>query len=220
MLEFLLEILHGSVEYKEWGWNSTTVGSVGVFIFIFVEGWGLWKQSGTIWLEKSGTSVSFRWFTFIGAYFGATIPYGIYHESIAMTASAVVTTVLHIPIIVGLMKYKDLDISEIIQSVLYLLMIPVIILTEEKEFFYTLFSFGTIYALATQPLELYKTKDPGAVDIRLIAVYVVSTLFWIVFAFSIKSPALMIVCPCSLIILLTTGVMWRYYKKRPHLSQI
>ena len=88
------------------------------------------------------------------------------------------------------------------------------IYTERKEELYTLLAIGSIYAVATQPWELFKTKHVGAVDIRLIVVYSLSAMFWVVYAFSIQAPALMLTCPIILALLVTTGALWVFYKRQ------
>ena len=112
------------------------------------------------------------------------------------------------------MQFKDLNLNEKVQSALYVLMVPAMIYTEHKEELYTLLAFGSIYAVATQPWELYKTKRPGVVDIRLIIVYGLSSIFWVTYAFSVRAPALMITCPLISALILLTGGMWAIYSRR------
>lgn len=212
-MEHILNVVYASREYKEWGLNASTVGAVGILFFAIVESWGFWKQGRKIWDNHSGESLSFRWFTYLAAYFGASIEYGFVHNSISVSLSSALVGFCHIPIIIGIYKFKKLTWNEKIQSLLFLLMIPALVYTEYKEEFYILLSLGTIYALATQPWELYKTKLPGVVEIRLIGIYILSTIFWIIYAFSIQAVAMMIVCPSALVLLLLTGAFWLRYKR-------
>lgn len=209
----MLELLKNTVEYQKWGFNAPTIGAIGIIFFAFVEGWGLLKQNQKIWQERSGESVSFRWFTYLGSYFIASIFYGLYIKSISVTFGAILPGLLHIPIIVGMIKFKQLAQNEKIQSALFLIMILAMVILPQKDLVYILLSIGTIYALATQPLELYRTKSVGVVEIKLILVYIASSVFWTIFGFSTKALGIMIVSPCALILLGLTLIMWRKYKK-------
>lgn len=208
----MLELLQNTIEYREWGLNAATIGAMGIIFFTFVEGWGLWKQIQTIWHARSGESISFRWFTYLGSYFVAGLVYGMHLSSVSMVFGSLIPALLHLPIILGIMKFKQLGKNEKAQSVLFILMIPAMILTAQKDMLYIVLSIGTIYALATQPLELYRVKSPGVVDIRLITVYLVSTAFWLLYAFAIKAVGLMVVTPFALILLTLTAVLWFRYK--------
>lgn len=209
------EWIRHSVEYQNWGWNSVTIGSLGTIIFTFVELWGLHKQNQTIWQKQSGQSLSVSWFSF---FFFASVAfsfYGLHIRSIASILNGVVLALIHIPILLGLWQYKEFTRWESIQFFLLIATIPAMILLPWKDQVFLIISIGVIYAIATQPLELYKTKSVGAVDIRMLLVYVLSTIFWVIYAFAINEWVLKALALVNLGSLSLATFLWfryRYYE--------
>jgi len=200
-----------TVEWQNWGLNALTIGSLGTIAFTFVEWWGLWKQKQAIWNEKSGESVSVSWFSYGTFFFAAFLFYGVHIASVAVIINSLLA-IIHIPILVGLWKFKGFSRHEKVQFVLLAGMVPAMAFLPWKDELFLIISFGTLYSFGTQPWELWKTKKAGVVEIRLIGVYFLSTLFWVVYAFAIGEWVLEIITPIVLIILGLTSVLWFKYR--------
>ena len=207
------EWIQGTLEYQHWGWNSLIIGSAGTIIFTFFEGWGILKQNESIWREKSGESVSVSWFSFLGFFFFAFILYGVHLKSIAIVVNGSVLGPLHLPVLWGLWKYKGFTGKEKLLFVLSVLMVPAMAFIPWKSEVYLLLSIGTIIALASQPWEIWENKNAGVLEIRLIGIYLVSTGFWVAYAFATGDLPLEIITTAALFLLLITCLLWFKYRK-------
>ncbi len=210
----MYEFVRSTVEYQNWGWNAVVVGSFGAIIFTFIEGWGLWKQNQAIWRGKSGESVSVSWFSYFLFALAAFFFYGIHIHGIAAMFNGVALTLVHIPILLGLWKYKGFAKWEKVQFFCLALMVPAMAFLPWKNEVFTIVSVGIIYSLATQPLELWKTKKTGAVEIKLLVVYTLSTAFWVIYAFAINEWVLEILTSVNLFLLGLATLLWFKYRAR------
>ncbi|OGY42633.1 MAG: hypothetical protein A2Y82_03035 [Candidatus Buchananbacteria bacterium RBG_13_36_9] len=200
------------MELKNFGWNLLTIGFCGTIFFTLFAAWGLWQQAKKIWLNKSGLSVSVFWFSYNIFLFSANIVYGYSINSLALVFNGVLLSLMHFPVLIGLAKFKGFKPIQKWLFVLYLGLIVLLIALPIKSQMYLLFSFVNIIALITQPWEIMKNKNSGMVEIKLIVVYLASTLFWVAYAFAIKDWALQIICPAYLIIWIATLILWVKYK--------
>ena len=200
------------MELQNLGWNAASVGFVGTLVFTVVEAWGLLQQNKAIWRSRSGRSVSVTWFSYFAA---LSFAYGVYAltiGSIALVFNGFVLALFHAPIIVGLWKFKGFSRVEKFLGACFLAAMAVTILTPAKDWFVLLFSFGSIVSYLAQPLEIWRRKSSGVVEIRLLAVYFVSTSFWVLYAFAVGNWVLRITCPAYLVILGATIALWFRYR--------
>lgn len=204
MPEWIFETL----EYKNWGFNSLTIGFLGTIMLTGIEGWGLVKQKESIWDRESGESVSVMMFSFLLFFMFTFFIYGIYIKSFSVAFNGFVLGILHIPIILGLWKFKGFSRLEKKWFILTSLMIPLMIFLPWKDETYLVLAFITLFAASTQPWEIWKNDKAGAVDIRLLTVYLISTIFWMIYAFSIGEMPLKITTSATLIILIVTIRLW------------
>ena len=200
------------MELKNFGWNAVTIGFGGTIFFTLLAAWGLWQQAKKIWLNKSGQSVSVFWFSYNIFLFSANIVYGYSINSLALVFNGTLLSLMHFPVLIGLAKFKGFKSIQKGLFILYLGLIILMVILPIKSQMYLLFSFVNIIALITQPWEIMKNKNSGMVEIKLIAVYLASTLFWVVYAFAINDWALQIICPTYLIIWIATLILWVKYK--------
>lgn len=198
------------MELQHFGWNMLTLGFVGTLLFTFAEGWGSWKQSKTIWFNESGQSVSIPLFTYLTFIFIATFIYGIATSSIALIFNGLLT-LMQVPILLGLWKFKGFNKKEYGLLLILSLVAVAMIFSKSKDWFFLLISFGSIGFFLAQPWEIWKNKNSGAVEIKMIAAYFASTTFWVFYAFAIHDWVLQIICPSYLIILTATALLWYKY---------
>ncbi len=213
MFRQFLDILESTREYQEWGLNAATVGAIGATIFIFIEMWGLHKQGRAIQEnpEKKGESVSVIWFSYCFFTLVTGIFYGVHIKSALVLFNSIPCGILHIPVLIGLWKYKGFTRQEKILFVLFAGMVPAIAFLPWKNDIFMAISVGVIYAMATQPWELWKTKKRGVVEIRLLAAYTISTAFWVVYAFAIDEWVLEVLTTANLLTLCVSTALWFFY---------
>lgn len=209
-METLLGVLAESREYQSWGWNALTVGSSGIIVFTLAEVWGAWKQNQKIWHEKSGESVSVNFFSYNFFSFTALIFYGAHIASGASIFNGLLM-LFYIPILLGLWKFKGFTCREKVLFVFFSTMVPTIAILPWKDEVFLIISAGIVYSVATMPWELWKTKRTGAVEIKLLVVFLISTMFWVAYAFAIGEWVLEILTTVNLFLLcLSTGLWFKY----------
>jgi len=201
------------VEIQQFGLNVVTIGFVGTVIFALVEAWGLWEQNKTIWASRAGESVSVTWLTYFFAASCAYVVYGISTREIAPAFSGFVAGVLHIPILVGLWKYKGFKRWEKVLFSLFMFSLASMMLMPFKDWFFLVFAFGTIISLVMQPIEIIQNRNSGQVEIRLLLAYLGSTFFWTVYAYAAHDWVLEIVAPGQFVTLAVTAIIWFVYRK-------
>ena len=209
---FLVVVVE-SREYREWGWNVLTIGAIGIVALVFVEGWGAWKQNQKIWREKSGESVSVIFFSYNFFSFTALIFYGAHIASGASILNGLLAF-FYIPILLGLWKFKGFTRKEKVLFFLYSMMVPAIAILPWKDEVFLIISLGIVYSVATVPWELWKMKKSGAVEIKLLIVFLVSTVFWVSYSFAIHEWVLEILTTINLILLGLATILWFRYRAR------
>ena len=208
------EFIRSTVEYQQWGWNAVCIGSIGTVVFTFIEGWGLWKQNQTIWRGLSGTSVSVSWLSYSLFSVAAFFFYGMHTRSIAVLFHGAFLTVVYIPVVLGLWRYKGFSPWERVQFFLFALMVPAMALLPWKKATFLVISVGAVYSLATEPFELWKTRLPGVVDGRFLVACIASTTFWIIYAFAIGDWALEALASVNVLLLSVSLALWCLYRHR------
>jgi uncharacterized protein with PQ loop repeat len=200
------------MELHNFGFNAVTIGFCGTIFFTLISVWGLYQQAKTIWLHQSGQSVSVFWFSYNIFLFNVGLVYGISLSSIALIFNGSLLGLMHLPILIGLGKYKGFTRLEKFSFLIYVILLALTIVLPYKGTLYLLFSFGNVFAQAMQPWEIVKQKNSGRVEVKLLIVYLTSTLFWVIYAFATRNLALEIICPIYLTILTATLVLWKKYK--------
>ncbi len=208
------EFIKNSVEFQNWGWNALAIGSLGTAVFTLIEGWGLWKQNDAIWEGESGESVSVIWFSYLLFAFVAFFFYGVHIRGLAAMFNGAALALLHVPILLGLRKHKGFTTSEKVQFFLFALMVPAMAFLPWKDEVFMVVSVGIIYSTATQPWELLRAKKSGVLEIRLIVIYLISTIFWVIYAFAISEWVLEILTSANLLLFIITAVLWSEYRSR------
>ena len=200
------------MDIQNLGWNMMTVGFGGTIFFTLLSSWGLFQQAKKIWQHQSGQSVSVFWFSYNIFLFAANIVYGFSQASVALILNGCLCSLMHLPILIGLGKFKGFSRLEKLLMVLYGLLLVFMIALPFKGVLYLIFSFGNAIAQGTQPWEIWRKKNSGMVEVKLLTVYWSSTVFWIIYAFATKNLALEIICPIYLVILTATLILWKKYK--------
>jgi uncharacterized protein with PQ loop repeat len=200
----LTEVIHffkNTVEWQGWGYNALTISFIATAVFTVIEGWGFWMQNISIWRKKSGESISVVLFIYFGCLFTTVIVYGYYINSMAALFNGMLGF-LHLPILFGLWKYKGYTKLEIGCLCAFPVMIPAMIFLPWKDLLMISMLFGSIIPLSMQLYEMWRAKSAGVVDARFIGVLIISTAFWVVYAFAIHNWVMEVIYPLTLVILI------------------
>lgn len=200
------------MELQTLGWNVLTFGFIGTLVFALVEAWGLWKQNKEIWRQKSGQSLSVTWVMYGAFLLMAGALYGTSIGSIALMAAGTLIGLMHLPVLVGLYKFKGY--TRWNHALLISLFVALWFMRESphQDWFFLAFSFGSIASSVMQPYEIWRNKDAGVVAIQFVLAFLASTVFWVIYAFAIGDWVLMIISPAYLVILTATLCLWAKYR--------
>jgi len=201
------------VEFQDFGWNAVTICFFGTIFFMLLQVWGTFAQAKTIWQKKSGLSVSVPLFAYsIGSFFISFL-YGISIKSLALILVCGTLCLMHLPIMAGLVKYKEFKNWEKLFIVALILVVVICSLIPYKDYVYLTFNIGTIAMLCFQPWEIWRNKDAGSVEPRLNATYFLSTLFLLIYGIAINDWVIQIISPCYSLFHISIIIMWFVYKK-------
>jgi len=209
----LTDVIHffkNTVEWQGWGYNALTISFIGTAIFTILEGWGFCMQNRSIWQNKSGESISVSLFSYFGCLFITVIVYGYYIKSIAAIFNGMLGF-LHLPILLGLWKYKGYTKLETGCLCVFPVMIPAMIFIHGKNLLMIFLLFGTIMPLVMQLYEMWRAKSAGVINARFIGILIISTAFWVIYAFAIRNWVMEVIYPLTLVILILIFVLrFRY----------
>lgn len=208
----MIDFIKATYEYKHWGVNLMTFCFFATVFFTFFQCWSFLKQNSAIW-KSNGKSVSVTLFGYWCFYFITFGIYGFYKHTAAMMINGL-TGIFCIPILIGLYKKKGFTKGEKFFLCVAPAMIPIIVMIQQKDTFIMMLLFGILFAASFQPYEIWKKKDAGSVDIRIIIVFSAASVFWFFYALKINNWPLIVFNPLSFIILSVTYALWiKYYDK-------
>jgi uncharacterized protein with PQ loop repeat len=209
----MLDTLKSTVEYQGFGSNILTAGAIGAMIVLIWESYGIIAQIRKIWHERAAEALSSYMFGYTAAFMAASIPYGIATKSATIVISAGVVFLLHLPIMWGIMTFRGYTLKEsVITCTFFLMVIAMIAMPSWMDAFYLAFSIGTLYAFGTQAWQIWREKSAGTLEIKLILVYMASSVFWGCYAFAAGLVPLMILNPLFFMLMLLIVLLWRRYK--------
>lgn len=201
------------MEIENFGWNVLTVSAMAVIVFTIWQAWGLWKQYRTIVEMQSGQSVAVIKFASTTTFFLLSGLYGYYIGSVLIPFTSTILTSMNLPVLYALKKYKGYTRSEEKWLILLASTIPLMIIVPFKEIFYMAFAFARMVPFASQPLEMFREKKVGAVDIRLFWAYFAGALFWVAFYFAFGDLVLKILSILNTSILAVTVLLYYRYRE-------
>jgi hypothetical protein len=200
------------MELQNIGLNAITIALIGTFFFTCIQFWGLQRQSKSIFKNKSGASVSITFFYYGLCVFATTLLYGISKSSIALIWNGLLLTIAHIPIAVGLWKYKAFNKAEKVLVVVLALTIIADIFLPYKDWIYLAVLSFQVLAVAQQPIEMWWKKSAGVTEVRAFATHFVSALFWTIYAYATNDWILKLITPVILFLLGMNILFWWIYR--------
>ena len=87
------------------------------------------------------------------------------------------------------------------------------VISGQKGNFFLLFSLGVMTLTALQPLEIWRQKASGVVSIKMLIIYTVSSIFWIVYSVACGDKYILIMTLGFLTLFLVTILLWFRYKQ-------
>lgn len=192
-------------------WNAATVGLVGLLSCTVIEVWGFILQAQTMWRNQSAQSLSFYMLGYQFAFLAVGLIYGLATNDIGITINSILLVICVGIILWGVKKFRGFTSWEIKYGALLLLMLVCVAVLPNKDVSFLLCSIGSIATFLAQPYKIWRCKDSGVVEIKLLGVLFFSTIFWVLYAFGTDNWVLKITNPSFLVVLgLTIGVWIRY----------
>jgi len=199
------------IEIENFGFNSLTITALMTMLFTIFQGYGVMIQNKMIWQKKSVESLSATLFFLYCFYFIAFFIYGLEKRSVAMSFNGLLA-IPYIPIVIGFLKFKKLNFKEKISLPLTMAVVPLMIIIPSKDIFLLILLMISLVILGTQPLEMIKTKKRGAVEIKFILIFSITSIFWLIYAIAISNWVLIIFNSSALIIYAIIISLYYRYK--------
>lgn len=199
------------VEFQNWGFNTLIISSLITMLFTIFQGYGFAKQSQKIWGKKSVESLSAPFFFLFFFYFIAFIFYGLSKNSLAMIFNGLLFLPCF-PIVIGIIKFKKLSWIDVFSFVLTVAIIPIMILTKEKDLFLFVLLMISIITLITQPIAMIKAKSRGSVEIKFIIIFFLTSAFWLIYSSIIGNWVLQMFNAIACIVYSLIMFLYRRYK--------
>ena len=202
------------MEFANFGWNALTISFVGIIFFSLLGTWGLYHQNKKIWNNRSGESVSVKWFIMYVFLYIAFLIYGMGQNSAALMFHGIVRIIFNVPILIGLYCFKGFTKTE--WSIFFFLAVCTFVMAifPRSGLLFLLFAYGGATAAATQPWEIWRTKSSGKVSIKLVIIYMVSSLFWGIYSFAFDDLVMKIVFISYFTVYAITARLWFKYRKQ------
>ena len=195
---------------------SAVRAAVGGLVILFgvIGTWGLWKQRNKIVHNRSGHSVSKLAFLYMTFHFGAMTVYGSSILDIPLVINGLLRFLFHLPILVGLEKYRGFTKKERgIAWGLAALLVLMIVVSFKQEFF-LVENFGAIFIAMAQPLEIWREKNSGVVEIRLVLIYLGTAFTWIFYGLLINDWVVWLTSAGFFFVWVATVGLWKKYRQK------
>jgi hypothetical protein len=193
-------------------WDAETIGIWGCNFFTVVEGLGIVSQIRAIWKRRSGESVSVGAMLFLCAVSLASITYGMTYGRLPLVVNGITLGIGFGVITIGLWKFKRIRRLEKWFGISLAVTLLLMLVSNHYDVWYFLYSICAAAMLVLQPWEIWRNRNAGVVDIRLLAVFFTSSIFWVVYGFAVSDWVLMILCPTNVAILGLAITLWWIYR--------
>lgn len=199
------------IEIQNWGFNALTWLFLTTTSFSALKIYGLAQQGRRIWIEKSAQSLSPPFFFLFLFSLMSQIFYGINQHSLALVLSGLVSLII-IPIVIGIIKYQKLSMTDWLSLLLSTAIVPIMILIANKNAFLSLLLIIGLTTLICQLMAIVKEKSRGLIEIKLIIILLAEALFWVFYSHIIKNIILEVFHICLTIIYIIIIYLYKRYK--------
>jgi len=198
------------------GWNIKTLFSALIILITIGQAWSLNEQAKTIKIKESGRSASLFMFTASVFFFITATIYGFKIHNLIVAATATVLCYMHIPPVLNLLKYKKMSKLEHFGTSLFIIGTIATFIASEKEvgIIYSFVSFMTAIPLMHQMYTLWKEKNPGVLEPKMLITFIFTSSIWLVYAFVLDAGALKFSGVLFTSIRFSMFFLWYYYKTK------
>lgn len=198
-------------------WDNKIVVVLIIFVTSILIIWGLWKQHKKIREKESGQSVSILRFSSVFFLFTATFLYGLTKETaverVFLISIGLSRAIFLAFILWDLWKFKGFTKVEWYVQAALLTVLVAMILAPERDGFLVFFQGVSLAGFIVQPYEIWWYEKSGAVEIKLLYINLLSSLFWCAYGFLFKDLPYMIMSPLFFIVIFVTIILWYKYRK-------
>lgn len=212
-MSFIINFLHSSVEWQNWGFNIQTFGAAGTLFFTAFQIYGAWEQRKKIKQKKSGDSVSKSFFIFTACYFFAFLIYGLDGRKMAVILNGLFLGPIYLLVLLKLLEYEKLNKKEILVAAVSAATIPLMMILKNtgKEILLGGLLAGLTLFGIMMFLEMKQSKKRGAISLNFLLVALATNIFWLIYAVAISNSQL-IIANCASIMIFSSMIFlyWKY----------
>lgn len=209
----MLDFLRSTAEWQQWGMNMLTFSSIGAIVLTLIQAWSFIRQARRIWSERSGESVSVKMFGYLLFYLISFVIYGIAMRKVTMIINGALFIVV-IPIVLGLCKFKVITKGEQLCLLLFGFMPVWMAISGQKELLFFGMLVGLLAAFACPAYEIWRNKNAGSVEVRVVIASMFTNAFWTAYALMVWDVPLIIFNPISFVLMVATLFLWKKYQRK------
>lgn len=208
------------VELQCLGWNVPTFTFLATLFFAVLGAWGLAQQAREIWRQRSGASVSVVWMSVFFFMFVSFFIYGLERRSLALIIQGCCRVPLYVPLLLGLWRFKGFTRRECAVFLCLLVVLVFLVCVPPVSLKYFFFSYLGLAVTVLQPWEIWRAKKAGVVSLKLLTVYVGSTVFWTLYGLAFRDSTIFITALSYVVVYLVTIWLWLRYRERDALPNL
>ncbi|MCX6795234.1 MAG: hypothetical protein NT165_00675 [Candidatus Falkowbacteria bacterium] len=212
-METIVQFFKNSVEAKNFDFNLITVSALLTIILSTYQMWGVTKQIATIERKKSVESISIPLIIFAFFYLIATALYGVYTMKLSVIYNG--TNFLFFSVVlIKVWRYKKINSSDAMFLLLFSLMIPIMVISTNKKLAYMSCASVMLLGMLSQLILLIRNKKSGALEPKLINVYIVTNSSWLIYGIITKDWVFQLSNAISVTIITLIAILLKRYKDR------
>jgi uncharacterized protein with PQ loop repeat len=209
----------GFIEFVDFGFNPGTIGFIGAITLAILGGVGQYHQLMKIRKGETGKGVSTLWTLSFAAMFSGIMLYSIEKRSLGLLFTCLVRVSLYAPILWSLWKYNHgFSRLERFLGIAYFGALIITAMQSHRFEMFIVFNWVGIATTLTQPLKWFREKAVGVFSVRMLVMYTLSVVFWLVYNSYFHVEGLTAMMWCLMGAYTTTYVVWRIYRDRPALA--
>ena len=155
-------------------------------------------------------------FAYFHAYFWAFIIYGLRMHSLTVLFNAAQVIPFFL-ILLGVYVKRGFTLKEWEMAMGTLIVVPIMYFmnVEGSKVFLFVLLLGALPFLVRQPMEIYRKKAVGDIDVRLPYAFVVAAVFWFIYGITLRDWAITVSQLPLFVIFLTTILLYHKYRPLP-----
>jgi len=207
----MLELIRETIEYKEFGLNALTISAIATILFTFLRAYGVCEQAKEIYKNKSGEAIDTVFYFYNFFYYFIFFVLGIKENSLAIIINGSLSFI-HIPVLLGLIKYKSFKKLDIIFILLMLIASSSVFYYPHKDQILFAFSCISLIVIIKQSKEFLRKRSLGNFSLKYLQVFFVTNLFWCIFFAATGQWLLEVACVIGTILYALILILQRKWK--------